>query len=169
MPDVNRRPSPGTPDAPIGELVRQAAEQVSRLARQELALAQLEVTRKARRAGIGAGLFGGAGVLAGYGLATLLAAVALGLAEVMDGWLAGLLVAVVLFAIAAVLAVFGRRQLRRATPLLPQEAVRNVRADIDAVKDRLVAHTGDDDFTRLAGPVSKASTTASPTLKPPGA
>ena len=62
-------------DATVGELARQLPEQISRLVREELRLAQLEMTQKGKRAGIGAGLLGGGGVVALYGVAALLAAV----------------------------------------------------------------------------------------------
>ena len=71
-----------------------------------------------------------------YGVAALLAAVVLALAEAMPAWLAALIVAVVLFAAAGVLALLGRKRVQQATPPVPQETVRNVKADIDEVKER---------------------------------
>ncbi len=130
--------SGGTPaaESSTGELVRQAAEQISRLVRDELALAKAEMTQKGKKAGVGAGLLGGGGVVALYGVAALLATVVLALAEAMPAWLAALIVAVVLFATAGVLALLGRRQVQQATPPVPRETVRNVKADIDEVKER---------------------------------
>jgi hypothetical protein len=136
MTDAPRNPSADAPDASTGELVRQAAEQISRLVRDELALAKAEMTEKGKKAGVGAGLLGGGGLVALYGVAALLAAVGLGLAEVMPGWLAALIVAVVLFAVAAVLAVSGRQQVKLAVPPVPQETMHSVKADIDEVKER---------------------------------
>jgi uncharacterized membrane protein YqjE len=124
------------PEPSTGELVRQAAEQISRLVRDELALARVEMTEKGKRAGMGAGLLGGGGVVALYGVAALLTAVVLALAEVMPAWLAALIVAVVLFAVAGVLAVLGRKRVKQATPPVPEETVRSVKADIDEVKER---------------------------------
>jgi membrane protein implicated in regulation of membrane protease activity len=117
-------------------LVRQSAEQISRLVRDELALAKAEMTEKGKKAGVGAGLLGGGGVVALFGVAALLATVVLALAEAMPGWLAALIVTVVLFAAAGVLALLGRRRLQQATPPVPQETVRSVKADIDEVKER---------------------------------
>jgi len=48
-------------ERPVGDLVRQLTEQVSVLVRDEIRLAQLELTRKGKKAGIGAGLMGGGG------------------------------------------------------------------------------------------------------------
>jgi hypothetical protein len=126
----------GAQESSTGELVRQAAEQVSRLVRDELALAKAEMADKGKKAGVGAGLLGSGGLVALYGLAALLTAVVLGLAEAMPPWLAALIVAVVLFAAAGVLAVLGRKQVKQAAPPTPEEAVRSVKADIDEVKER---------------------------------
>ncbi len=128
-------PEPAT--ASTGELIGQLTEQVSRLARDEARLAQAEVTRKAKRLGVGAGLFGGAGVVAVLGLAVLVSAAVLGLAEVLPGWLAALIVAVVLFAVAAVLALVGRKRVAQASPLLPAQAIAGLKADVAAVKQSL--------------------------------
>jgi tetrahydromethanopterin S-methyltransferase subunit C len=69
-------------------------------------------------------------------VAALLAAVVLGLGEAMPYWLSALIVAVVLFAVAAVLALMGRRQIQQGVPPVPQETVASVKADIDEVKER---------------------------------
>lgn len=113
----------------------QLSAEVSRLVRDELQLAQIEVTGKAKKAGIGVGMFGGAGIVALYGLGVLLAAAVLGLAVVVDAWLAALIVALVLFAIAGVVALLGKKQVDQASPPVPQQAMANVKQDIDAVKN----------------------------------
>src|SRR4029078_4480715 len=51
-------------DRPIGELLKQLSEQTTTLVRQELELAKAEVSEKGKKAGAGAGMFGGAGVAA---------------------------------------------------------------------------------------------------------
>jgi uncharacterized membrane protein YqjE len=136
MSDLTRESSTGPAQPATAELVRQAAEQISRLVRDELTLAKAEMSEKGKKAGMGAGLFGGGGLVALYGVAALLAAVILALAEAMPGWLAALIVAVAMFAAAAVLALLGRKQVRQATPPVPQETVQSVKADIDEVKER---------------------------------
>ena len=83
-------------DASTGDLVKLAAEQISRLVRDELQLARVEIGGKAKRFGTGAGLFGAAGVIALYGVATLVATVILLLALVLPAWAAALIVAAVL-------------------------------------------------------------------------
>jgi hypothetical protein len=122
--------------ASTADLVREAAGQISRLVRDELALAKTEMAEKGKRAGLGAGFLGGGGIVALYGVAALLAAAVMGLAEAMPGWLAALIVAVVLFAVAAVMALVGRSQVRRAGSPVPRETVRNVREDIGEITER---------------------------------
>ncbi|MEH1123076.1 phage holin family protein [Micromonospora sp. CPCC 206061] len=136
MGDVTRAGSADPGQASTAELVRDAAEQISRLVRDELALAKAEMTEKGKRAGIGAGLFGGGGLIALYGVAGLLTTVVLALAEAMPAWLAALIVTVVLFAVAAVLALLGRRHVQQATPPVPEQAIDSVKADIEQVKER---------------------------------
>jgi uncharacterized membrane protein YqjE len=122
------------------ELVKLASEQVSHLVRDELRLAQVELSRKGKQAGIGAGMLGGAGVMALYGGAALLATVVLLLALVMPAWLAALIVGVVLLFIAGGMAMIGRARVKRATPPVPERAVDSLKEDIgtvaEAVKER---------------------------------
>jgi nitrate/nitrite transporter NarK len=117
-----------------GDLVRQLSEQVSTLVRDELALARLELVEKGKRAGIGVGLFGGAGMFAWYGFGALIATAILALALAMPAWLAALIVAVVLFAVAGVLALLGKKEVSQATPPMPTEAVASTKADVQTIK-----------------------------------
>jgi hypothetical protein len=122
------------------ELVQRASEQISLLIRDELALARAELAEKGKHAGLGIGLFGGGGALALYGVGALIATVVLLLDLALPAWLAALIVTVVLFAVAAVLALVGRKQVKQAVPPVPQAAASSVRADVGAVtaavKDR---------------------------------
>lgn len=120
-------------DRSIAELVQRTSELVSRLVRDEAALARAELTQKAKRAGIGAGLVGTAALIVAYALAVLVAALILGLAEVMPAWAAALVAAVVLLLIAGLLGLLGRRQFERATPPVPEQAVASVKADLDEI------------------------------------
>ncbi|MEU4419801.1 phage holin family protein [Actinoplanes sp. NPDC024001] len=131
---VNTAPVKPLSEQSTAELVQRASEQLSRLVRDELTLAKAELAEKGKHAGIGAGLFGGAGVLAGYGVGALIATLVIVLDLFLDLWLAALIVTVVLFAVAGVLALLGRNQLRRATPPEPQAAIQNLKADVDEVK-----------------------------------
>ncbi|MDI6101459.1 phage holin family protein [Actinoplanes sp. NEAU-A12] len=129
----------GVPARPLAEkstaeLVQRASEQLSRLVRDELTLAKAELAEKGKRAGIGAGLFGGAGVLAMYGVGAAIATGVIALDLVLPLWLAALIVTVVLFAIAGVLALLGKKQVTRAVPPEPSAAIASVKADVDEVK-----------------------------------
>ncbi|WP_248960135.1 phage holin family protein [Sphaerisporangium perillae] len=137
MTDLKEAPPVTKPYASLStaELVKHLSEDVSRLVKDEIRLATLELTRKGRKAGLGAGLFGGAGVIALYGGGALVAALILLVAQVLTPWIAALIVGVVLLIVAAVLALVGKRQVARATPPLPEEAIRNIKADVDAVKE----------------------------------
>jgi hypothetical protein len=129
--------TPDPANASTGELISQLTDQLSRLVRDEARLAQAEVTQKAKKLGVGAGLFGGAGLMGFFGLAVLIAAAVLGLAELLPGWLAALIVAVVLFAVAGVLALVGKKDVEQASPPLPTQAIAGVQADVATVKQGL--------------------------------
>ena len=121
-------------DQSTAELVRQASEQISRLVRDELQQAKAELADKGRHAGMGIGLFGGAAVMVYYAVGALIFAAGLGLAEVMPGWAAALVVAAVLLVIAGIQALVGRSQLKRSAPLIPDRTIDSVREDIETVK-----------------------------------
>lgn len=128
--------APGTGEPTTAELMRQLSEQTSQLVRQELELAKVELTAKGKRAGIGAGMFGGAGVVGLYAVGTLLAAIIAALSLVMATWLAALIVTVVLAAVAGVLALQGRNQLQEATPPTPEAAIETTKTDVQVLKGR---------------------------------
>ena len=119
-----------------GELVKRLSEQVSVLVRDELKLAQLEMTRKGKQAGIGAGMLGGSGLIALYGVACLLACAILGLSRVLEPWLAALIVGAALLLISGVAALLGRARLKKAAPLVPSQATDSVKADVNEIRER---------------------------------
>ncbi|MGC1164762.1 MAG: phage holin family protein [Solirubrobacterales bacterium] len=118
-----------------GELVKQLSTQLSTLIRKELDLAKAELTEKGKVAGIGAGMFGGAGVAALLTLGSLTALVILLLAEAMDAWIPALIVTLIWGAVAAVLALAGRDRVREATPPA-EETVETVKEDVQWAKNR---------------------------------
>jgi uncharacterized membrane protein YqjE len=125
---------PPTGDQSTGELVSRLSQDLSQLVRDELRLAQVEVSGKAKEAGRGAGMFGAAGVLGLYGGGALIATLIIALDLVMPTWLAGLIVGVVLLAAAAVVALMGKKHVTEATPLVPERAVAGVKQDVDAIR-----------------------------------
>jgi uncharacterized membrane protein YqjE len=140
MTETNEAARGGHPagrDATIGELARQLPEQISRLVREELRLAQLEMTQKGKRAGIGAGMLGGGGVIALYGVAALLAAAILALALVLPAWASALIVGGALLLVSAALAGLGRKRVKQAMPPVPQQTQASVGADVEEIKERV--------------------------------
>jgi len=123
-------------EASVAELVRQLSDQTTLLARQEVALAKAELAEKGKRAGLGAGMFGGAGLVGAYAVGAFVAAAILGLATAVDGWLAAVIVGLVLAAVAGVLALVGKNRVQEATPPLPEEAISSAKQDVETVKAR---------------------------------
>jgi hypothetical protein len=121
-------------NASLGELTARMSEQVSRLVRDELALAQLEAKQKAKRLGIGAGMFGASGLFAVLGLGVAVAAAVLGLALVVDAWLAAVIVAAALFVLAGMVALIGKMSVSKGTPPVPTQAIESSKADVAAVR-----------------------------------
>lgn len=123
-------------EQPLGELVKQLSEQTATLVRKEMQLATAELQEKGKRAGIGAGLFGGAGVVMLYGVGALVAAVILLLATALAAWLSALIVAVVLLAGAGIAALMGKKQVEQAVPPQPEQAIQSTKRDVDTVKGK---------------------------------
>lgn len=120
----------------VPELMRQLSDQTATLVRQELELAKAELTGKGKRAGVGAGMFGAAGVFGLYALGALTATVILALSLAMKGWLAALIVTVVYGVIAGVLALAGKSNVSKGLPPVPEQTVETVREDVEVAKQR---------------------------------
>jgi uncharacterized membrane protein YqjE len=123
-------------DQSTGDLFRQLSQQTSDLVRQEVDLAKAELSEKGKKAGIGAGMFGGAGLMGLGAFGALTTCLILALAIVLDAWLAALIVAVVYGAIAGVLALQGRDRVREAAPAAPEQTVETVKEDIEWAKSQ---------------------------------
>jgi hypothetical protein len=112
-------------ERPTSELLKQLSDQTTNLVRQEIELAKLEFREKGKKAGIGAGMFG-----------ALTATIILALATFLPGWVAALIVTVVYGAIAGVLALRGKSQVKEAAPPVPEQAVETTKEDVRWVKTR---------------------------------
>ncbi len=119
-----------------GDLVKMMSEQVSVLIRDEMKLAQLEMSSKGKQAALGAGMFGASGVVAVYGVGCLLACAIIAISGVVAAWLAALLVGAALLAAAGGAALLGKRRMQEAAPPVPEQAVADVKADIEEIKER---------------------------------
>lgn len=118
----------------IAELMSQLTEQSTRLAHKEVELAKAEMAVKGKRIGIGAGAFGGAGLIAVLALGALTAAIVLLLATAVEGWVAAAIVSVAYLAIAGVLALIGKGKVEQASPPAPEQAIASVKSDIAEAK-----------------------------------
>ncbi|GAA5066919.1 phage holin family protein [Nocardia callitridis] len=123
-----------TDNRSVSELVSDTTNQTSRLIRDEIQLARLDLQRKAKAIGLGAGLTGVGGLFAFFGLAVLVVAAVLGLAVVLPNWAAALIVAAALLLVGGLLALFGGSKIRKSLPPVPREAVEGVKTDIASVK-----------------------------------
>jgi hypothetical protein len=112
------------------------SEQVSVLIRDELKLAQLEMTSKGKQMALGAGMFGASGMAAVYGVGCLLACAIIAISGVVAAWLAALIVGAALLAVAGGAALLGKGQMRKAVPPVPRQAVDDVKADVEEIKER---------------------------------
>jgi MFS family permease len=123
-------------DSSLADLARQLSNQTTELVRHEVDLAKAELRVKGKRAGAGAGMFGGAGALGLYALGALTAAIIAGIAEALPVWASALIVAALYGAVAGILALRGRNKVQQATPPLPEETVQSVKEDVRYTKQR---------------------------------
>ena len=128
--------SPENPlrDRPTGELLKELSDHTTTLVKQEMDLAKAELAEKGKQAGMGAGMFGGAGLFGVGAFAALTACVIAALATGMDTWLAALIVAVVYGAVAGVLAITGKKKVQEAVPPVPEQARDSVKEDMEWAK-----------------------------------
>ena len=117
-----------------GDLVKQLSEQTSELVRKEVDLAKAELTEKGKQAGVGAGMFGAAGLFGVTAFLALTGALIAVLAEGMDTWLAALIVAVVYAVVATVGAVLGKNKFQEAAPAAPEQTIESVKEDVQWAK-----------------------------------
>ncbi|MGP4011968.1 phage holin family protein [Streptomyces sp. 4N124] len=120
----------------MGDLVQRASQQLSQLVRDEMRLAQAEMTEKGRRFGKGGGLFGGAGLVGVLTLQALVATVIAVLSLAMDVWVAALLVTGVLAAVTALMAALGKQQISKASPPTPEQTMDSLKADVAEIKEK---------------------------------
>jgi hypothetical protein len=121
-------------DATVAELVKALSEQTSRLVSQEMELAKAELSVKGKELGVGAGLFGGAGVIGLFAVGALTAAIIAALSLAMATWLAALIVAVVYGAIAGIAALIGKKRVQEGAPPVPEQSIESVKEDVEWTK-----------------------------------
>ena len=121
----------------MGELFKQLSDELSTLVRQELKLAHAEMTEKGKKAGLGLGMFGAAGIVGLLALMTLTACLVAALATGMAVWLAALIVTVVYAALAGGLGLIGKQRVAEATPPVPEQTIDSVKEDVQWAKTQL--------------------------------
>lgn len=123
-------------DHSTAELLKRLSDETTTLVKQELELAKAELQEKGKQAGIGAGMFGGAGMFAVGAFGALTAAVIAALELALSLWLAALIVAVVYAAVAAVLAMRGKKKVKEAAPPVPEQAKDSIKEDMEWARTR---------------------------------
>ena len=121
-------------ERPAGELLKELSDSTTTLVRKEIELAKAELGEKGKKAGLGAGMFGGAGLFGVFAFAALTTCIIVALDSAMPLWLAALIVAVVYGAIAGVLALQGRNKVQEAGPPVPEQATESVKEDVQWAK-----------------------------------
>lgn len=128
------RPDSGS-DRTTGELVAKLSRDISRLVRDEIRLGQAELADAGKKAGLGAGMFGAAGLISLFAGGCFIAAAVLAVDIALPAWLSALLIGLGLLFVAGISALAGRRQIKKATPPVPRETISSVRTDIETVKE----------------------------------
>ena len=123
-------------DRSTAELLKRLSDETTTLVKHELELAKAELQEKGKRAGVGAGMFGGAGLFGVAAFAALTACVIAALDLAMPLWLAALIVAVVYAAVAGVLGLRGKQKVKEATSPVPEQARESVKEDVEWAKTR---------------------------------
>lgn len=119
----------------VADLLKQLSDQTATLVRQEMELAKVELTAKGKQAGLGAGMFGAAGIVGLFAVGALVAAAVLALSLAVTGWLAAVIVAAALGALAGVLALTGKSHVQRGVPPAPEQTIETVKQDVQVVKE----------------------------------
>ncbi|MBX5469137.1 MAG: phage holin family protein [Thermoleophilaceae bacterium] len=123
-------------DRSVPQLLRQLSQETTQLVRQEIELAKAEMTEKGRKASVGAGMFGGAGVAGLLALGALTACAIAALDLAVATWLAALIPALLWSAAAGLLALRGRARVRQATPAAPEQTVETIKEDVEWAKSQ---------------------------------
>jgi len=121
---------------PTADLVKDLSRDVSDLVRQEIELARAEMMEKGKRAGVGAGMFGGAALLGAAAVGGSMATIIIVLDLWMPLWLAALITTALYAAVAAVLALRGRDELKETGSPIPEKTRESVKEDIQWAKTR---------------------------------
>jgi protein-S-isoprenylcysteine O-methyltransferase Ste14 len=118
----------------LGAAVKEVAERASSIVRLELELAALELKRKVVALGLGIALALGAAVMLLFVLGFAFATIAAALATTMSTWLALLITTAILFGLALTLGVLGILTIKKGSPPVPEQAIREAKLTTEALK-----------------------------------
>jgi uncharacterized membrane protein YqjE len=133
---TDRDPSNDQRDRPTAELMKELTDQTTTLVRKEIELAKAELAEKGKSAGVGAGMFGAAGLFAVGAFAAITTCLIWALSTALAGWLAALIVAVAYAAFAGGLALRAKNKIKQAGSPAPERAVDSTKEDLAWVKTR---------------------------------
>lgn len=123
-----------TDDRSLGNIIKDLTADFSTLFRSEIALLKLEIKDTVAKLGGGAAMFAGAAALAIFGLGFLFVTITLGLVALgVPAWVSSLIVTVALFALAAVLALLGKKKFA-AVQFVPNTSIEQIKTDIETIK-----------------------------------
>jgi uncharacterized membrane protein YqjE len=123
-------------ERPTADLHKELSDHTTTLVKQEIDLAKAELSEKGKKAGLGAGMFGGAGLFGVFAFAALTTCIIAALESPLNLWLAALIVAVVYAVVAGVLALQGRNKVKEAGPPVPEQTTESVKEDVQWAKTR---------------------------------
>ena len=123
------------------ELTAQLAHQLADLVHDEFALARDEMTRKGKRAGATAGMFGAAGLFGLAAFVCLSGCVVAALAIALPVWAAALIVGGAYLMLAGIVALTGRKQLETTEPPIPSESIEHAKEDAEWIKTEATSKT----------------------------
>ena len=118
----------------LGGAAKTVAEHASAIARLEIELAALELKRKVTALAVGIGMAVGAAIFGLFGLGFGFATIAAALATFLSTWLALLIVTLGLFALAGLLGVLALGRIKKGTPPVPEQAIREAKLTTEALK-----------------------------------
>jgi uncharacterized membrane protein YqjE len=123
-----------TEERSLGTIFKELTADFSTLFRSEIALLKLEVRDTVAKLGGGAAMFAGAAFVAIFGLAFLFVTITLGLVALgVPAWVSSLIVTVVLFILAGVLAMLGKKKFAQVN-FVPSQSVQQIKTDIESIK-----------------------------------
>ena len=118
----------------LGQIFKELTADFSTLFRSEVALLKLEIKDTVAKLGGGIALFAAAAALAIFGLGFVFVTIVLGLVALgVPPWLSALIVTIVLFAAAGVLAMMGKKKFAQVN-FVPDESVKQIKTDIESIK-----------------------------------